>query len=107
MAPGVFAAAEESNSLAAWSSDMGDAWCRGEESDEPYVIAMVMHHLPPESGLLRTELLVIVGIMRTRLGIHKEPELMRRYLTPNCLTFSYSKWKLTVSTLSCSTRLCS
>ncbi|KAL3487406.1 hypothetical protein BJX62DRAFT_241108 [Aspergillus germanicus] len=34
-----------------------------------------MHHLPPEPDLLRTELLIIVGIMRTRLGIYKEYEV--------------------------------
>ncbi|KAJ0425055.1 hypothetical protein BJY00DRAFT_275774, partial [Aspergillus carlsbadensis] len=69
MTPRVFAAAEIRKPFAARTSDMGDDWSRNDANNTPHVIAMLMHHLSPQPDLLRTELLVIVGIMRTRLEI--------------------------------------
>jgi hypothetical protein len=85
MSPRVFAAAEDTNGLAAWATDIEAAWYReaDEESNSPspspHILALLMHHRPPPADLLRTELLVIMGIMRTMLQVYKETRL-RRYV---------------------------
>jgi hypothetical protein len=81
MTPRVFAAAVDTNDLAAWATDIDATWYReGDEesnspSPSPHILALLMHHRPPPADLLRTELLVIMGIMRTRLEVYRDHEI--------------------------------
>ncbi|KAL3487397.1 hypothetical protein BJX62DRAFT_213729 [Aspergillus germanicus] len=83
MTPRVFAAAEDTNELAAWTTDIDSVWYREGDGDSnsatpsaaPHILALLMHHRPPPADLVRTELLVIMGIMRTRLEVYKEHEI--------------------------------
>ncbi|KAJ0420987.1 hypothetical protein BJY00DRAFT_312652 [Aspergillus carlsbadensis] len=82
MTPRVFAAGEETNNLAAWATEVDSVWYREEENPDdmatPHIMALLIHHHPagPEADLLlRTELLIALGIMQTRLGIYKEHEV--------------------------------
>ncbi|KAL3460933.1 hypothetical protein BJX64DRAFT_289871 [Aspergillus heterothallicus] len=80
MTPRVFAAGEDSNPLAPWATEIVAAWARDPEMDDekplsPHIIVLLTHNHPPVNELLRTELLIALGVTRTRLGVFKEHEI--------------------------------
>ncbi|KAL2872140.1 uncharacterized protein BJX67DRAFT_376974 [Aspergillus lucknowensis] len=76
----VFAAGQDPNPLASWATEIDQVWARDPEVDgedllEPHVIATLILNHPPEPDLLRTELLIALGITHTRLGVFKQHEI--------------------------------
>ncbi|KAL3489024.1 hypothetical protein BJX62DRAFT_239493 [Aspergillus germanicus] len=75
MSPQVLAAGPDESPLAPWALDIHTAWYR-RDKQAPHVIATLVHQLAPDAqNLTRFELLIIIGIMRTRLELFEDHEI--------------------------------
>ncbi|CEL10057.1 hypothetical protein ASPCAL13184 [Aspergillus calidoustus] len=56
----------ESESVTLWDVRFGDNWVR--DDSHPHRTVILEHSVPPHKGLLRSEVLTIIGLMRERLS---------------------------------------
>jgi hypothetical protein len=67
----------ESESPTPWDVRFGDNWVR--DDSHPHRTVILEHSVPPHEGLLRSEVLTIIGLMRERLSAQT---LMEHKLAP-------------------------